>query len=882
MSREITVLHVDDDPNFAEMAATFLEQQNDRLRIETTTSPDTGLDRLSNNEYQCIVSDYEMPHMDGIEFLHKVRKQWPDMPFILFTGKGSEDVASEAISAGATDYLQKESGIEQYKLLSNRIVNGVKQFWAEQRIHKQRQRFRTLFDRLCQPAVEVEYKADEPIVKDVNTAFEETFGYDTLIGESLDAYVVPDDRDEEAARINEQFRSGDWPEVKEVIRQTADGPRKFLLQVAAYADNSGGFIIYTDITGRKERESELKRSRDLLRHTQELAGVGGWEADTDTGEVIWTRGTYTIHDLDPDREFEPTIETGIEFYHPDDRPTIETAMENCRTHGEPYNLKLRVITAENDEKWVHTAGEPVYDGDDVVKIRGAIQDITAEKQREKELQLYEQLVEYSPELLVVMDQEMKVEYQSPPSPLLEWEPLDVAGENPLKHIHPDDHEKVINHINQLKNRSDRISSVEFRARDADGDWRWIESRGQNLAESDSIEGILAVMREVTHRKQQEKQLTRYGTILEQLHSTTQTLLETTDATEAAEYAVEGFETVLECDIVGIWLHEDDHRTLVPVALSERSREVISEPPTYGPDMQSLSWEAYQKQEPRYISDMSAHDQRVNEDTPIGSEVIIPLGRYGVVNIGSTEPDAFIDQEIELIELWSDTLTAVFGRITQLELLRERETDLVRERDRLDEFTGIVSHDLRSPLSVAKGRAELAAAECDSEHLVDVQQALTRMEALIDDSLALARQGKVVGETTVVDLEAIVSRCWQTPSTAGATLEIEKLPSIQADPDRLPEVFENLFRNAVEHGGDDVTITVGEMETGIYIEDDGPGIAEDNQDAVFEVGYSTSEDGTGFGLNIVKQIVKAHGWEIRITEGTEGGARFEIIGVDFAA
>ena len=880
MSREITVLHVDDDCDFAEMAATFLERQNDRLSVDTATSADEGLNLLSNNEYHCVVSDYDMPHTDGIEFLHQVREQWGDLPFILFTGKGSEEVAGEAVSDGATDYLQKESGTEQYELLANRIVNAVSQFRAEKRVQEERQRFRTLFDRLCQPTVEVEYEAGEPIVRRVNTAFEETFGYDadTLIGESLDAYVIPDNPAIDAEVINQPLRNGTQYELKDVTRQTADGPREFLLQTAAYDDGSGGFIIYTDITDRNERRKELERSRDLLRHTEELAGVGGWEANTNTDEVSWTQETYSIHDLDPDEEFEPTIETAVEFYHPDDRPIIQTAIENCRTHGKPYDLELRVITAKNDEKWVHTTGEAIYDGDDIVKLRGAIQDITAQKEREEELQLYEQLIRYSPELLVIMDEEMNVNYQSPPSPLLEWEPLDVVGENPLKNIHPDDHEKVTDHFARLKAQPDEIAAVEFRARDVDGNWQWIESRGQNFTDSDAIEGILAVMREVTQRKQQEQRLARYSNTLKQLQSRTQTLLKTADPTEAAESAVAGFEVVLECDIVGIWLREDDQHRLAPAAISERGRELISEPPTYGADTQSLSWEAYQQQELRYISDMSAHDQRANEDTPIKSEVIVPLGWHGIVNVGSTESDAFTEQEIDLIELWSNTLTAVFGRITQLQLLREREAELIRERDRLDEFTSIVSHDLRSPLSVAKGRTKLAASKCDSEHLTDIQQALTRMEALIDDSLALARQGKIVGETTSVDLEGIVARCWETTSTAEATLEIEELSSIQADAARLPEVFENLFRNAVDHGGEDVTITVGEVDTGFYIEDDGSGIPDDDRGEVFEIGYSTSEEGTGFGLNIVKRIVEAHGWEIHVTEGAEGGARFEITGL----
>jgi signal transduction histidine kinase len=90
-----------------------------------------------------------------------------------------------------------------------------------------------------------------------------------------------------------------------------------------------------------------------------------------------------------------------------------------------------------------------------------------------------------------------------------------------------------------------------------------------------------------------------------------------------------------------------------------------------------------------------------------------------------------------------------------------------------------------------------------------------------------------------------------------------------------------MRNAVEHGGDDVTVAVGALNDGFYVEDDGAGISEADREDVFEPGYSTSEDGTGFGLSIGKRVADAHGWNVRVTDGSDGGARFEIIGVEFA-
>jgi len=155
-----------------------------------------------------------------------------------------------------------------------------------------------------------------------------------------------------------------------------------------------------------------------------------------------------------------------------------------------------------------------------------------------------------------------------------------------------------------------------------------------------------------------------------------------------------------------------------------------------------------------------------------------------------------------------------------------------------------------------------------------------MEELIDDALLLARQGQTVGETESIRLADLAEQCWETVATADATIECQTDAIIQADHSRLADVFENLFRNAIEHGNDSVTITVGTTESGFYVADDGPGIPPDEREQIFETGYSTETDGTGFGLAIVREIIEAHSWEISVGDSETGGARFDITGVEF--
>lgn len=202
----------------------------------------------------------------------------------------------------------------------------------------------------------------------------------------------------------------------------------------------------------------------------------------------------------------------------------------------------------------------------------------------------------------------------------------------------------------------------------------------------------------------------------------------------------------------------------------------------------------------------------------------------------------------------------------------------REKTRLEEVTRVLSHDLRNPLNVAKGRAELAATESDTEDLAVVLDALDRMEALIEDLLTLARSGEDVREEQPLSLAELSQHAWQNVETPDATLQIDASDQICGEQTRVAQLFENLFRNAIEHGSDGVTVTVGELDDGFYVEDTGPGIPAEDRERVFEAGYSTNQDGTGFGLGIVKQVCDAHGWDIEVVAGADGGARFVIEGV----
>jgi len=228
----------------------------------------------------------------------------------------------------------------------------------------------------------------------------------------------------------------------------------------------------------------------------------------------------------------------------------------------------------------------------------------------------------------------------------------------------------------------------------------------------------------------------------------------------------------------------------------------------------------------------------------------------------------------------------------------RKRELERQNEQLDRFASVVSHDLRNPLNVASGRLDLARETGDLSHLDAVEESHRRIEQLVDDMLTLARDGQTIAETERISLPSVVHDAWENTETGDATLTIHTGLCLDADEARLRRLFENLFRNSVEHGSTSAssqaqvdgakhdstgpTIEIGALTdtdtrqaSGFYVADDGPGIPPDQRDRVLDDGFTTDDDGTGLGLSIVASIVDAHGWDIDVTESTRGGARFEI-------
>lgn len=431
----------------------------------------------------------------------------------------------------------------------------------------------------------------------------------------------------------------------------------------------------------------------------------------------------------------------------------------------------------------------------------------------------------------------------------------------LEVVHPDDRDRVERIMDRLS--VGEPAEVEYRINEVEDYRRWVWVQAEPIFDQNgAVDQIVGFARDITDRKEHERTLHALNEVAVDLNGC--------DSVEAVyERTIAASESLLQFDLSVIDIEENGY--LTKAAISE---DIAPMNTATMSTEEGIAGKTYRTRTSLLIDDIDAYSD-ANPQGPFRSAISIPLGNHGVFQAVAEEPTAFDAVDLELAELLTSHAASALDRL-------ERERRLRRQNERLEEFTRIVSHDLRNPLNVLAGSLAHARENCECEsastHLATATEELARMETIVEDTLTLAREGKLVDEMKAVCLETVARTCWGNLETASATLLVVDDATIRTDPDRLHHVFENLYRNAVEYGGAEVTVRVGRLDDGFYVEDDGPGIPANDLERVFDPEY-TETNSSGFGLAIVHQVADAHGWKVEATESTAGGARFEFSGVE---
>ena len=389
-SESIHVLHVDDEPGFADMARDFIRREDNRFDIEVSANPNQALDSLDSIRFDCIVSDYDMPKQNGIEFLETVRENHPDIPFILFTGKGNEEIASEAISAGVTDYIQKESGTSQYAVLANRIRNAAARYHAQAELSDRQKRLNLFFEQ--SPLGVVEWDDQFDLVR-INDAGQNILGYtqNDLVGHSWEKIVPDFDRDAVGDAVTNLLEDeGGYHVTNENVRK--NGERIICEWHNRVVTDDDGTVVaifsqFQDITERKQQERENDRRRHRLE--QILKTVPGCvvQIDADGQLVLVNEHAEDVLGLDSDEVTDRAYnapEWNIRDLSGNPIPDEELPFRRVRATGEPvYGMKHAIQWSDGTQKVLLVNATPLFDDDgNVDSVVGSLTDITRQRERD--------------------------------------------------------------------------------------------------------------------------------------------------------------------------------------------------------------------------------------------------------------------------------------------------------------------------------------------------------------------------------------------------------------------------------------------------------------------------------------------------------------------
>lgn len=835
----IEILLVDDDEDTLRIASRFLEKDDPTFNITGVVSAEDALALLENQIFDIIVSDYEMPRgLSGLEFLEKQRLTKSEIPFILFTGKGREDVAIKALNLGADAYVTKGG---DPKILYAELAHIIRKLVAHRRatiaLDESDARFRAAFE---DADIGMAIVSIDQEILEVNPKLSEMLGFDCeqLAGRNLEEIAHPDEigqapqkalrrlEDESTILSGERrflHRDGKWVWTRTTSSLTRDSKGRPLYFVSQFQD----------ITETKQAVEALRNSEERFRGAFDDAPIGMALVNFSGGVIHCNRALtqmigYTNEEIN-ERGFN-------EITFPDDLHKTPKMIDGKFENGKStIQLEKRYIHKSGHIVHTFISSSIIYDEDgSPIHYVTHFQDITEQKLASEALAAselnYRNLVDRSLQNYAVIQDNRYVYVNEPFARTLGLSQeaiLDLKSDEIWNHVHPEDIPSLKKRNQELENGATEVPKHEFRYIQPDGTCRWVEGLVRKF-EYDGRPALQIVEIDITDRKQYDEALHDSFEFLDSLLNT------------------------------------------IPNPVFFKDREGI-----------------YQRCNPAFASNIIG----LTIEEVIGNKTDIILSR--IINLTKDDMDELDrillvsqdDQsfEIQFLEprgsiktylvnrsVYTDRLgnsVGIVGVLQDITPIRKLQQELVHQKEELSEFAQTMSHDLLGSLQNALLYSEFLEEAYDQTYVTNIKDTLNAAQDILKRSLRLAEAGLVIGELEAIDLNLLVDEIAAREVKKYARFERDDLPSIICDKLKMSQILSNLLRNAIEHGSPSLVEIRSEKSPSaiqLLIRNDGKPISQEVRNDILEKSSSTKRYG-GLGLMIVKKLVQAHGWTISLEE-----------------
>ena len=516
MATAIRVLFVDDESPLLDIGKVFLEKSGD-FTVMTATSASDAIRLLEQERFDVIVSDYQMPDMDGIQFLKHLKAEGNTTPFIIFTGKGREEVVIEALNGGADGYLQKGGESEaQFAELSHKIKQAASRKRVEGALRETENRYRTL----------AESSTDNIFIigRDDTVQFVNSYAAgnlhlpaDEIIGKPRKNFFHLDIADTQGMYLQKVFETGEPFREEDKILY---GNQEFWQDTALVPlkDETGNITavlgVSRDITDRKRAEEALKESEERFQLAINATKDGLWEWDIQTNQEFFSpRWCEIIGYSFDDPELSHTYNSWASRIHPDDYDRVISALKNHLEKGTNYDVDYRHRHKSGEYRWQNSVGKAVFDETGKpAKMVGCISDITERKRAEEALRESEERFRsyFNMPLhgiAITSPRKGWIEVNDRICSILGYTRDELFRMNWAELTHPDDLAADVEQFNRVLSGQIEQYAMDKRFIRKDGGVIWTNITVGCVRKSDgNVDYTIGLMEDITERKQAEEAL----------------------------------------------------------------------------------------------------------------------------------------------------------------------------------------------------------------------------------------------------------------------------------------------------------------------------------------------------------------------------------------